>query len=685
MRARLIVDTSNVAHLIAGLEAAEQHAVRGIHRHEVSLGSVVELLQSRGIEIVEIHASVCISSLVTTGVEANPHIAQNIINRDLLWLKRQARLSTIPVIGIEAGHDGHHEVAIDEMIAAVALIEANDIEVTNKSDDEIVLLFSGDADLDFLATYVLPVKLVLMSHFTSKERKYLRHQGTPFLHLSGDEIQSCTDTWSGGPVHETGIGDDFNLAPTPATVPLHTERLAIIDPYGIFCDAAASIGIARLPTIESTRRLLKKLGIPDPIGVVATIPRISFDPQVKGQLPENLSAWKDRDADLEELGRTYEIDNDPTTEERPAVIPLRRLTRSYFTGLDRRAAMRVAKRLSTMMVADLIHAVIKRRSDHIILLSDSPTVTFVHSSLRQLVGTRLDGLRVTRVGLDPTPIREVLEIVDGMAKLKRRAGSFIILTEEQIADLVNVSALSFGRELRFELSELTDAPSEETWRVFDFDAESGGFIIENENQPRIHAILAASKEVYRLNQHLQLDHQNVELRFNPFLPTCAPVLSLKGRQSAASGETPIEVIEAMILGRIGPDIEVDIDRDGERDARIPVAQDSRPFSKLKPALLGTFVTRGDRPTFIAAPLEGSKENVVVVRCSKNGRKLVGEIAGTHSRHASGPIVTLPGIYASEYKTGDLILAVDVAQDNNQPSWLALSSSLLEPQEVVRTA
>lgn len=671
MPATVIVDVSSIAHALAGSSR---------DRSDVRLESIHQVLCDHGYDPKRFWVALSIEA-VTTGPESNLGRARHLVDRNHDWLERETLDFPVPVFVAPGAHNGSHEIGVDDMVVATALVESARIANDPQRRDETIVILTHDSDMDHLAELVAPTPLVVAGRFDDAAQKRLRRAGVPFLALSRNQFQRCGDrprrNWKkrsiDAPVVQPADVTRVDSLPLARTT-------AIVDAYGLACTAATVLGLSRLPTAGSIRHLLAMHGeTAEESALLVTIPDVFVGSSSDGaDGRRRLNAWKERRFQLNRLARKLETDGDPRTIERRAILRPSRIPAELADRLDRRGAVRAAKRLSTQLTADLVRSLLEESSPSVIVMTDSPHVAWVQSSLPALLGDSWADVRVMRWGALAAPL---MVYPDGETAQLPDA-DFMVITERRLAELVCLGSRG-GPESHRALLDVAGRSQFDgaMWKVVGYDPEVDGVTVRNSEHPEQELTLAGGIAL-GLEVGATLDGlgAGVELRFDPTAPASMPVLATR---NAPHGTAAARYEVAEILDRSGTLIRFDIDGDGRADVEIDVVHDLRPVRPEAAATLGRLqvATAGSHQWVYVSSTNGMThrypETVDVISVDE----VNGAVAGLPSDgRTHGPLLPPPGSPSVQLDTGDTVWAINVAADGGEASWITLSTPLRRTED-----
>jgi hypothetical protein len=176
----------------------------------------------------------------------------------------------------------------------------------------------------------------------------------------------------------------------------------------------------------------------------------------------------------------------------------------------------------------------------------------------------------------------------------------------------------------------------------------------------------------RPGDRVSLGGHNIELRFQPGLPTLVPVPACGSGRHGSSLRSYADVV---VVERDGAHLHFDIDGDEVADGTVELGHDLRPFGDDARAVLGRLHQRADEWYFVStddvSPL-GEPQIVEIVEISADGpiaRPAGGDPAVT------GPLLAPPNSPPVDVRPGDRVWAVNTDADPYWPTWITLSTPL----------
>lgn len=660
IKASVVVDVSSLAHRLGDLDGDAR-------RGDVRLDSLLQVLAGRGYEVARLLIGVA-TIPVMTGPDSDRTRAMEITQLNREWIETET--ATVPenvtVQTLAGGHDGTREIGVDDLVVAAALLEA--ARIASTATDEVVLVVTHDGDMDHLSAYGAPAVIRLVGAYDRDTHRRLRRVGAPYESLYDYELRNCgLQTPLVLSIDDDDPSRGHDLVPKGREDLPEGECVAVVDAYGIACSAACALGISRLPNVGSLRSLLAVLGYPVETPLLVTIPDIAHAQPSDDALTQarNL-AWYHRDRDLDALADELDGDGDPTTQVRRGLLRPANLPPEWAHRLDRSGPTRAAKRVATQLTADLVSLVSSKRTDHVLLLTDSPHIVWVQAALSEWLPD--SPIRITRLGVYAAPV--TINAPNGNDRLP--PGAFRMLTEDRIAQVTRTNSL-VGRELRQRLHDTVndDQLGQRRWRVVAFDAEIDGVRIRSVDDPSFDMLLADALALgVKPGDEVTLDGYDVELHFHPGFPTLVPVPSLN---RSGPGEQARSYADVVVVERDGAHLRFDIDGDGIADGQVPLGHDLRPFGDPAAAVLGVLGTDTDDWYFVSSDDISPAGRPVIVEVVETGDGISVRPDGVSNKEGSlHPPPNSPPVIVD---VGDRIWAIDTSNGGEPPQWVTLSSPI----------
>lgn len=662
IRASVVLDLSSLVHQAGDLDGDGRRA-------NIVLKSLVRVLGARGYEVHRLLVAMA-TVPVATSEDSDVQEARRITRLNREWAEEQRQIlpGSVELVILHGGHDGHREIGVDDLVVATTLLESYRIATGPGANNEVVLVVTHDGDMDHLAAYAYPVTVRMVGAYDKQTRRRLRRAKAPFDALESYELRNCR---LDGPLLLDVAADDpsrvYGLVPKPIQTVSGSPTVAVVDAYGLACSAACALGVSRLPSVESLRGLLARLGQPKSSALLVTIPDIKDAAPADDQFTHlrNL-AWMSRDSELDALADRIIHDDDDLTQVRRGFLNPERLPDELNVRLDRSGPTRAAKRVATQLTADLVSQVLAGQAQQIILITDSPHVVWIQALMVDFLGN--GGPDILRIGLHAAPV----VLITDEDKRVLPSGSFRVLNEDEVARLTRTKSI-VGRELRARIrAELeTSEPEMTSWTVVGFDPEIDGIRVRHAEDPSFEMLLADS---YGLGlapgRTFDIDSLSLELHFQPGLPTLFPVPSCREGNHGAAVRSYADVT---VLERDGLHLHFDLDGDEVADGMAHMGHDFRPVGDLSSAVLGR-LSADDREWYYVSVEDDSPIGLPVIVEVVNVDDS-GVTASTFDERSEliGPLSPPPSCPPVQLAVGDRVWAVNSGSEGHGPTWIQLSS------------
>lgn len=657
-RAYLVVDVASLRHVIGGPG----------RYGDLYLDRLVRVLRERHYELTGVAVAVATEVLVPR-THADWGRADRWA-RDLRgWVERERRTCPVDLEVLPGGTNGRSEVGVDDLVVARTLLEATRIQQDSARAGEKVLVISHDIDMSHLAEFAQPTHVRLVLYAEADTVRTLERLNVEHETLTRDEVKSCGVAHSEAAAPDRAVLERRRRIEPPGLPELEPSgAMVTVDAYGLACTAASALGISRLPSVRSVRECLAQLGPIDARLVHFALPDVRVDERPRGGSAPlaggDKKAWRRRDADLDRVADMITLDGDPGTQvHRGYLAPVRIPPRDRLDP-SRQAALRAAKRHSTLLTAMVMRQWLHGVAPDVVIMTDDADVVWALDHVVRRHGSESRS-RLRRIGTVTCPVRAYDSPDDTTPCLP-----YLVLTEVRLAALVNVSSHT-GRALRDALAaQYGDSGLlSQEWKVMGYEPEVRGFRARSMVDPRVEIVIMDAQRL-GVDEGRILDGATLqlELRIDGDRPVMAP--------TAVPGDSGLEggldwMLVAEVTGRTSSAISFDLDRDGRPDVDLPAGFDYRPVRPGAHAILGRMGADADSLVYVAAPYapQRTEQRVTVARTDERATWI--SLAGVSAPVPLHPIgdARLPSL-----REGDAVWVVDVGAEGS-PEFVALSSAL----------
>lgn len=591
---RVILDLANV-----------QGSLKEVSKSPCTVRGIKTLFELFGRRICELQV---VAPVMTLQHSAFPDMAHNWRTREYRRLldawkieatKLEINFPIAPPGGLWSG-----EVGVDAIIALLALHY-----VSNDSSLETII-FSSDADLQGLRTHKSEIPQPLIMGFFDEWRRTDAGERGRFISAEGLQLVLAGESAKWEPhakenewyqTDEQGVDIKMSRMDFPVEQIEYPAALTscVVDPYGLLQVGIRQLGRGNQLSSDTVEKLLKKLGFPTPILTRWTIPNIQIL-GVKGKLG---ALWKEKKDQYESLSSSINNDNDDLTQANRAFQKVRGDSADSFIhefGKERLLNHRWMKQLTTGLISDLWASMQEARvnpQQEVVVLAGN--LDLEHClSMCSVYGPEdlCESLKKIYFVFGEPP--KLVESKD--EKFERWAAGrntvtpnpkgwlkFILLTDRQLASLLNIDDDQYGRKLRkIDLGELTSSGiADPDTAIAKIPANPTSPPPQNRVQYRPSATAAAT--------HLKINGTSVDLfgfRGDTGATTAtaweswyaindesvAPLLLEAGATTVGRSRTLGAAIVAEVVNRFGDQLQVRI-KNGDKYEKKLVAVDDLPY------------------------------------------------------------------------------------------------------------
>jgi hypothetical protein len=559
-RAVVVVDVANVANEIA--DAAKRHYGKWVYP---DLAALVGVLARLGIDTVELVIAMPTTAVAVWG-SGFSDAGRRRLREGSRWLTQQrSALSGGVELTIAAGaSDGRQEWGVDESAVGTALLRLRHHLGAS------LIVMSGDGDLDLIADYVAPELDcgVFLANRAARphQRRRWAQAGRGWIRLTAaDYAHMGTEPARTGPPPRVRMSADGRtlrqddgtvrssdlVTTVGAAVGLRmaglTGTVAVVDAFGLANAAARAIGAGRLPDATSVEVVLRTLGFDPPFAMWFVTPDLP-DHALRGRHGHEHRAWAELDVHLDVARHATAADDDPLTSTVASELkPPRRMAWDVLRrGVEE-------KRVSTALVADVVHALQTYPDTQVAVLSDRPEVEVALRLIDLDASTRA---RITRVGVHREPVE-----LRPPAAVRHH---LVELPAQQLAQLTRVSSQASADRLRAALLDTVTSPTS-TWHFVHYDPVANGAVMHLAGDRSVQVIVGDLMRVAaRMDRAMATGLEvgpgaQFVLEYDPNATCAMPTVRL----GTADPMLYARVIEVTPVG-----IKIDVDSDGAPDSTI---------------------------------------------------------------------------------------------------------------------
>jgi hypothetical protein len=672
VRAFAIVDVANFQRDIGELVKGKRYAdfrvgklVEVLRRHEYELSGLALALSTQVVQ-----RNVPLTAIQVGAPPLIPPYLKKRIDKNQIWLQREANwvlnqghtvnlgfrtLETLP-----GALDEHGEVGVDDLIAARAMVAAEEIRRDALRQGEEILIFSRDTDLLHLSQYIDGVTLRIVG-LGSKLRETHGDDRANWLGLTKSELRFLVPPHRAlGPRQPPATG---TLKRSEPATRVESRVAVVVDAYGLACSGAAVLNIAELPDVQSVRQCLLDLGLAGDSSDVRSLTFVIPDVDIS-QFPRSgeekltkfeKTAWADRDSHLDQSAADLEADNDPGTNSvRGALAPVH-IPAKDRVDPRRLHAQQYIKRHSTLITTTTLRECFNSTAEVVVVMSDCPDVVaaldYVLSAKQGLLGSK----RIVRLGIRANPL----------AAYRVRAEfsvPYCVLTSMRLARLLRLTGPT-GRELRSTFASDPEL-AHGKWEVIAYEPEVGGIRVRSDGEnPVTLVVLNVAKLGLHKGQKFSGKKLDLRIAANPSLPIDTLAFEVRGTQAFVPKV-------AVVVARDANGVSFDYDEDGIPDGSVPLGHDFISLEAKSSIAIGELSPSQHRYLYLAGEPGSQRAEIraEVVEVGDQVKIRIGDdLAIVHP---------IQGGSLSALKLKDQIIVIDIGTTGS-PHHVVLSSAISE--------